>query len=72
MRVFRTIHWKESVRKVRYFATKTQMQDYKKELNDRGLKLSDLEIEELVLNSCVEAVHALNEAVGYGLSLIHI
>tara|TARA_Y100000114_G_C11496332_1_gene202245 strand:+ start:271 stop:522 length:252 start_codon:yes stop_codon:yes gene_type:complete len=66
MRVFRTIHWKEPVRKVRYFTTKIQIQGYREELNNRGLKLSDLEIEELILNSRAEVVHALNEAVGYG------
>ncbi len=66
MKIFRTIHWNEPVRKVRYFATKTHMQEYKQELNNRGLELSDLEIEKLTLNGSTNVTHALNEAVGYG------
>jgi len=64
--VYRTIHWDEPVRKVRYFVLKGGVDEYKKGLKARGLRLDHLEVEQIEIDTRAMIVNALNEAVGYG------
>tara|TARA_R110000803_G_scaffold33099_4_gene72583 strand:- start:414 stop:659 length:246 start_codon:yes stop_codon:yes gene_type:complete len=69
MKVLRTIHWKEPVRKVRFFGSKAEVNQYKIELASRGLSLDDFEVEEIPLDYKYQMIRALNEAVGFGETL---
>jgi len=64
--VYRTIHWDEPVRKVRYFVLKGGVDEYKQELKARGLRIDHLEVDQIEVNTRSDIVKALNEAVGYG------
>lgn len=64
--VYRTIHWDEPVRKVRYFVLKGGVDEYKQELRARGLRSDRLEVDQIEVNTRSQIVSALNEAVGYG------
>lgn len=64
--VYRTIHWDEPVRKVRYFVLKAEVDEYKKELKTRGLKVHTLEVDKIIVGTRAEMVKELNEAIGYG------
>jgi hypothetical protein len=54
------------VRKVRYFVLKGGVDEYKKQLKARGLKLDHLEVDQIEVNTRAMIVKELNEAVGYG------
>ena len=64
--VYRTIHWDEPVRKVRYFVLKAEVDEYKQELKTRGLKIHTLEVDKITVGTRAEMVKELNEAIGYG------
>ena len=64
--VYRTIHWDEPVRKVRYFVLKAEVDEYKKELQTRGLKTHTLEVDKINVDGRARIVKELNEAIGYG------
>ena len=64
--IYRTIHWDEPVRKVRYFVLKGGVDEYKQELKARGLRSERLEVDQIEVNTRSQIVTALNEAVGYG------
>ena len=64
--IYRTIHWDEPVRKVRYFVLKGGVDEYKQELRARGLRSDRLELDQIEVNTRSQIVSALNEAVGYG------
>mgnify|MGYP006908295282 CR=1 FL=1 len=64
--IYRTIHWDEPVRKVRYFVLKGGVDEYKRQLKARGLRLDHLEVDQIEVNTRGMIVQALNEAVGYG------
>ena len=64
--VYRTIHWDEPVRKVRYFVLKGGVDEYRQELKARNLRIDHLEVDQIEVNTRSDIVKALNEAVGYG------
>lgn len=64
--IYRTIHWDEPVRKVRYFVLKGGVDEYKQELKARNLRIDHLEVDQIEVNTRRDIVKALNEAVGYG------
>ena len=64
--VYRTIHWDEPVRKVRYFVLKGGVDEYKKGLKARGLRLNSLEVDQVEVSTRAQIVKELNEAIGYG------
>lgn len=64
--VYRTVHWDEPVRKVRYFVTKGGVDEYKQELKARNLRIDHLEVDQIEVNTRAQIVKELNEAVGYG------
>ena len=66
MNIYRVINWKESVRKVRYFGTKGEVNQYKLEVEQRSLDPEDIEVEEIPLDYKYQILAAINEAVGYG------
>ena len=66
MNIYRVINWKESVRKVRYFGTKGEVNQYKLEVEQRSLGPEDIEVEEIPLDYKYQILAVINEAVGYG------